>query len=78
MSKPKFRMGQEVLHEPTGFNGRITGICDYATGCRHYLVQPRCGEDTTKMPEACWLDEAHLIEKRKDKGGPQPYPPPVR
>lgn len=78
MSKPKFKMGRKVTDRATGFEGRIMGIADYATGCRQYLIQPECDKDRAKLPHAQWLDEGRLAYKQKESGGPQPCPPPIR
>ena len=61
----EFKFGQltEVKDRVTGFQGHVTGRADYATGCRQYLVVPRCaaGEEM-KMPEGSWIDEGRLIQ----------------
>jgi len=42
----------------TGFEGTVTGHCDYITGCDQYLVQPQTKEGEWK--DARWFDENRL------------------
>ena len=43
----------------TGFSGIFTGTCDYITGCKQALIQPRVKEDGDFV-ESRWLDMDRL------------------
>ena len=42
----------------TGFEGIITGVARYITGCDQYLVQPKAKGGDHK--DALWFDEGRL------------------
>lgn len=52
-------LGSPAEDEITGFSGTVTGRAEYLTGCRQYLVTPRC-DDPSKLNEAHWFDEDRL------------------
>lgn len=52
--------GSEVRDRITGFNGLVTGRCQYITGCNQYLVQPSTNEKG-EFVEARWFDENRLV-----------------
>lgn len=56
----KFKFGQKAKDKITGFQGILTGHCEYLTGCDQYLIQPRC-EKNNVFPEAQWIDEGKII-----------------
>jgi hypothetical protein len=51
--------GQEVIDRITGFTGIVTGVCDYITGCKQALIQPRIKENGDFV-ESRWLDMDRL------------------
>lgn len=53
------QLGQKVRDRVHGFEGIATGVVDYLTGCRQYLVVPPVDKDG-KIRDAHWLDEARL------------------
>jgi hypothetical protein len=53
-----FKHGTKVRCKITGFEGIITGYCDYITGCAQYLVQPPVKDEEYK--DAHWIDEGRL------------------
>lgn len=53
------KMGQFVKDIITGFAGRVTGRCEYITGCNQLLVQPPLKADGD-FAEARWIDEDRL------------------
>lgn len=78
----KFELGQQVKDKLTGFEGFVTGRCDYMTGCKQYLVTPKVRKGKThEYPSGSWLDEDRL-QKGKERfkmavrvaGGPQQHP----
>lgn len=78
MSKIEF--GTKVEDKSTGFMGVVTGVCDYDTGCRQYLVTPRVDKDG-QMQEAHWIDASRLgvaESATKHPGGPQAKVPSTR
>lgn len=52
-------LGVTVRDRVTGFEGRVTGRCDYITGCNQYLVQPPIRDDG-KWNDARWFDENRI------------------
>lgn len=50
------KLGQKVRDIITGFEGIVTGRCEYITGCTQVLVAPRCKEDGTTR-DSGWFDE---------------------
>lgn len=78
-------LGDRVTDTITGFEGAVTGIADYITGCRQCCVQPSAKDG--KFEEARWFDDDRLdvleagavnLGNRKRNGGPQPNPAPTR
>lgn len=56
MLKPK--IGDLVQDSITKFKGAVTGITEYITGCRQFLVQPPLKKGD--FVEARWIDEDRL------------------
>lgn len=83
----RFELGATARDVITGFEGVVTGRCDYITGCTQFLLQPR---GTAKKPSASddsrWVDEARLESVGRGlvrlapapNGGPQAKEPPRR
>lgn len=78
-------LGATVKDTITGFKGVITGRCEYVTGCRTYLVQPKAVKGEFKS--ALWMDEDRLTvtkdapkpkKKKTPTGGPQEFEPPAK
>ena len=53
------KLGDKVQDSITGHEGIITGICDYLTGCRQRLVQPKVKADGA-WSDGKWIDEDRL------------------
>ena len=80
----KINLGDKVRDEITGFEGRVTGVATYISGCVQYSIAPPVDKDG-KMSDANWIDEQRLVvveEKeviaRRNTGGPQTGAPVVR
>jgi len=74
-------MGAEVTDQVTGFKGVVTGRAEYLTGCRQYGVQPKMKKGEKSLPRQQWFDEDRLIKKpakKRNPGGPQAFPAPIR
>lgn len=50
------KLGQKVKDVITGFQGVVTGRCEYITGCNQVLVQPRVKDDGSRNAGE-WFDE---------------------
>lgn len=63
---PKF--GKRAQDRVTGFQGIITGRCEYLYGCTQYCIVPDVDKDG-QMKEGHWFDEGRveLIEGRSVK-----------
>lgn len=85
--------GDKVKHIVHGFEGVVTSVAVYDTGCTHILVKPQGLEkDTGKPREGEWFDLEKLrkvpktkrlklvdhITKTKRPGGPGKSHPPDR
>ena len=64
MSK-KFKLGIPVKDKITDFEGIITGVASYLTGCDQYLIQPPAKDGEYK--DGRWFDEGRLKETKKKK-----------
>ena len=77
----KFDMKIEAVDSITGFCGTITARCEYLTGCRQYVLTPKCKHDGAYI-DGQWFDEDRLLQqipkKPKNTGGPQSNPPPAK
>lgn len=62
----KLAMGYRVVDYITGFTGKVTGVVEYLTGCKQYLVQPIVGSDG-RFEEARWFDEDRLSVVKEEK-----------
>jgi hypothetical protein len=56
-TEARVTLGQTVKDAITGFEGLVTGVADYLTGCRQVLVSPR---EADKANKGEWLDEDRL------------------
>jgi hypothetical protein len=52
-------LGSTYRDKISGFVGVAIGYVTYITDCKQALLQPR-GKDSTKRPEAEWIDETRL------------------
>jgi hypothetical protein len=55
----RFEQGDTLQDLITGFQGIVTGRCDYITGCDQYLLQPKGTKKDTK-PDPVWYDDNRL------------------
>jgi len=53
------KIGQRVKDRLTGFEGTVTGRCEYLTGCCQVLVQPGI-KTGNEWIESRWFDEPRL------------------
>lgn len=51
-----FKLGWTAKDKITGFQGVITGRCEYLTGCNQVLLSPPVDEKGAHR-DACWYDE---------------------
>lgn len=79
------QLGDKVQDKVTTFEGIVTGVADYITGCRQCLVQPPAKDGEYK--DGRWIDDDRLLvlqkghtvlDDRRRDGGPQANPAPVR
>ncbi len=85
MARQMFKLGARARDTITGFEGTITGRCEYLTGCTQYCLKPTIDEKTGAMRDAEWIDEQTLESVRatrkpasaKASGGPQKDAPRV-
>jgi len=57
----KLELGNEAKDKITGFQGIVTGIASYLTGCNQLCVQPQCEVDKGgTYPSSNWFDEGRL------------------
>ena len=56
-------MNKTVIDKVTGFVGEVRAEAQYASGSEgdQSLVQPKCGNDQSKMPEAQWINNQRLV-----------------
>lgn len=52
--------GWKVRDQITGYEGIITGICEYMTGCNQALVVPNHLDKDGKRQEGEWFDVQRL------------------
>jgi hypothetical protein len=52
-------LGQKAKDKITGFEGILTGKCEYLTGCTQYSIQPITKDDGGFI-EGRWFDEGRL------------------
>ena len=55
----KIELGLLVRDSITGFQGYVTGHCEYITGCNQSLLQPACKPDN-EFVESRWFDDDRL------------------
>ena len=55
----KTELGTRARDRITGFEGRVTGRCEYITGCNQVLLAPPVGANG-EAREAHWFDEQRL------------------
>jgi len=57
----KLKLGNEAKDKITGFQGIVTGIASYLTGCNQLCIQPKCEVDKGgTYPSSSWFDEGRL------------------
>lgn len=54
-----YRLGRKARDRITGFEGTITGFCQYLSGCHQLLLVPKCGPDG-EYHQGIWLDEQRV------------------
>lgn len=75
-------LGVKAKDKITGFEGTVTGRCEYLTGCNQVLIVPKSKDG--KAAEGAWFDEQRVeVLKGKpvvlDNGAtPGPDAPPSR
>ena len=52
-------LGSTVKDRITGFEGVVTGVCNYLTGCAQALVAPKIGADGSHK-DSVWFDVQRL------------------
>jgi hypothetical protein len=55
----EIKMGQTVKDLITGFEGVVTGHCEYISGCDQLLVQKKVDKDGNKQ-DGIWFDVQRL------------------
>jgi len=77
----KIVLRASVTDNVTGFSGVVIGRVEYLTGCRQYMVAPRC-KNSSEWAESRWFDEDRLLtempETPQNAGGPQTCPAPSK
>lgn len=77
--------GDKVKDKVTGFEGTVTGVAEYLTGCRQVLIQPPVKDGEFK--DGRWMDDGRLevtgtsgldLSERQRDGGPQSNAAPIR
>ena len=58
----KVKLGDTVRDTITGFKGVATGVVDYLTGCRQFLVNPPV-DDKGDVRKSQWFDEDRLLRE---------------
>jgi len=77
----RISLGDKAKDVVTGFEGTVTGHCQYLTGCDQYVLTPPAREG--KIIDSGWFDENRIEVIKKDtvkltktkknkKGGPAP------
>ena len=54
-------IGRRVKDRITGFEGVVTGYCEYITGCNQFLVCPTAMKPGGDYVEPRWFDEQRLV-----------------
>ena len=55
----KVELGQKVQDSITGFVGRVTGRCEYITGCTQVLIQPPIKADGDFVESRWFVHDDH-------------------
>lgn len=53
------KLGVRVRDKVTGYEGIVTGYCEYLYGCAQYAINPGKNKDG-KLDEICWFDEGRI------------------
>ena len=61
MNSENIVFGQHVKDIITGFDGFVTGKCNYITGCDQALVTPTLDQKTKAYCEPKWFDVDRLV-----------------
>lgn len=75
------KLGSKVKDLVTGFEGIVTGRCEYINGCIQFCVRPKSKGGS--MPDGQWIDWQQLkvlgegisVSAKAATGGPQSSPP---
>lgn len=59
-------MGKTVQDRITGFEGIITGISSYLTGCDQVCITPKSKDDNLKN-DSIWLDTSRVVILNKKR-----------
>lgn len=59
ISSDPVTLGRKVSDKITGFEGIVTGLCEYISGCHQALVAPFCKPDG-EFREPHWFDVDRL------------------
>lgn len=76
----KFEYGDVVTDSYSGFQGKVTAVCFYQTGCTQYCVNAGKLKEDGKPLDGEWFDETRLenvSQNRTVSGGPRRNPPSV-
>ena len=65
-AKPKFKLGQVLVEEHTGFTGTAVGVSKYLNGNVQYGIKPKA-EKESEMPKVSYLYQDTLIKKPKER-----------
>jgi hypothetical protein len=57
----KYDLGSKVRDIINGFEGVVTGRCEYITGCKQYIVAPAALDKDGKVQDSNWVDEMRLV-----------------
>lgn len=78
-------LGDRVSDKVTGFEGVVTGVANYISGCRQCCVAPPAKDGGFR--DSQWFDDDRLtvvapqavsLKERRRDGGPQSNPAPIR
>jgi hypothetical protein len=54
------QLGDKVRDGITGFEGVVTGVVAYISGCDQCLVVPAMKDEVMEMPKSSWIDVDRL------------------
>lgn len=62
--KAKFEFGDVVMDTYSGYQGQVTAVCFYKTGCVQYCVNAKKMKDKKPL-DGEWLDGSRLKPRQK-------------